>query len=205
MHGDRSAISRHILELSTYLGHANGTDTFSCLKAIPVLLHRVSAATERLHAGRGGDKRSRRATGGLPQRAAAAQSRQQSAYHRVLLRQLQTTGALRRAVSQGPVPPARSRQSRHHQAARLSRSPRDGPANGVRTRNVRLSAIKACLRFLEFRHPEWLDLAAQVRALPHKRADMPPVDYLHHGGAPWPSEPPSHRASMRFAILENRP
>ena len=53
--------------------------------------------------------------------------------------------------------------------------------NSVRTRNARLSAIKSFFRYLEFRHPEWLDLAAQVRALPQKRADLPPVDYLDHG------------------------
>lgn len=50
--------------------------------------------------------------------------------------------------------------------------------NGVRTRNARLSAIKSFFRYLEFRHPECLDLAAQVHALPQKKADLPPVDYL---------------------------
>ncbi len=53
--------------------------------------------------------------------------------------------------------------------------------NSVRTRNARLSAIKSFFRYLEFRYPEWLDLAAQVRALPQKRADLPPVDYLDRG------------------------
>ena len=50
--------------------------------------------------------------------------------------------------------------------------------NGVRTRNARLSAIKSFFRYLEFRHPECLDLAAQVHALPQKKADLPPLDYL---------------------------
>ena len=50
--------------------------------------------------------------------------------------------------------------------------------NGVRTRNARLVAIKSFFRYLEFRHPECLDLAAQVHALPQKRGDQPPVDYL---------------------------
>ena len=54
--GDRSAISRHMLALSTYLGHANATATYWYLEATPVLLNQVSAATERLHAGRGGDE-----------------------------------------------------------------------------------------------------------------------------------------------------
>ena len=54
--GDRSAISRHMLALSTYLGHANATETYWYLEATPVLLNQVSAATERLHAERGGDE-----------------------------------------------------------------------------------------------------------------------------------------------------
>ena len=52
--------------------------------------------------------------------------------------------------------------------------------NGVRTRNARLAAIKSFFRYLEFRHPECLDLAAQVHALPQKKCDQPPVDYLDH-------------------------
>ena len=52
--------------------------------------------------------------------------------------------------------------------------------NGVRTRNARLSAIKSFFRYLEFRHPECLDLAAQVHALPQKKGDLPPVEYLNH-------------------------
>ena len=50
--------------------------------------------------------------------------------------------------------------------------------NGARTRNARLAAIKSFFRYLECRHPAWLDLAAQVRALPLKKCDLPPVDYL---------------------------
>ncbi len=52
--------------------------------------------------------------------------------------------------------------------------------NGVRTRNARLAAIKSFFRYLEFRHPECLDLAAQVHALPQKKGDLPPVEYLNH-------------------------
>ena len=43
-----------MLALSTYLGHANATDTYWYLEATPVLLNQVSAAAERLHAERGG-------------------------------------------------------------------------------------------------------------------------------------------------------
>ena len=50
--------------------------------------------------------------------------------------------------------------------------------NGVRTRNARLAAIKAFFRFLEFRHPEHLDLAAQVRQIPAKKGDVPLIGSL---------------------------
>ena len=50
--------------------------------------------------------------------------------------------------------------------------------NGVRTRNARLAAIKAFFRFLEFRHPKYLDLAAQVREIPAKKGKVPLIGSL---------------------------
>ena len=50
--------------------------------------------------------------------------------------------------------------------------------NGVRTRNARLAAIKSFFRFLEFRHPGYLDLAAQVREIPAKKGEAPLIGYL---------------------------
>ena len=51
-------------------------------------------------------------------------------------------------------------------------------SNGVGTRNVRLAAIKSFFRFLEFRHPACLDMAARVRAIPQKKGDVPALRYL---------------------------
>ena len=50
--------------------------------------------------------------------------------------------------------------------------------NGVRTRNARLAAVKAFFRFLEFRHPGYLDLAAQVREIPAKKGEVPLIGSL---------------------------
>ena len=50
--------------------------------------------------------------------------------------------------------------------------------NGVRTRNARLAAIKAFFRFLEFRRPGYLDLAAQVREIPAKKGEVPLIGSL---------------------------
>ncbi len=54
--GDRNDIGRHMLALSTYLGHANASNTYWYLEATPVLLNQVSAATERLHERGGHDE-----------------------------------------------------------------------------------------------------------------------------------------------------
>ena len=50
--------------------------------------------------------------------------------------------------------------------------------NGIRTRNTRLAAIKSFCRFLEFRYPDHLDMAAQVHAIPQKKGDVPGLEYL---------------------------
>ena len=52
---ERRDVGRHMLTLSTYLGHSNTADTYWYLEATPVLLRQVSQATERLHEGRKND------------------------------------------------------------------------------------------------------------------------------------------------------
>lgn len=47
----REAVTRHMLALSTYLGHTHVTDTFWYLQATPVLLTQIAAAGEALHQG----------------------------------------------------------------------------------------------------------------------------------------------------------
>jgi integrase len=48
---DRSAVARHIVALSTYLGHAHVTDTYWYLQATPVLMGQIAEAGEALLAG----------------------------------------------------------------------------------------------------------------------------------------------------------
>ena len=45
----RRDVGRHMLALSTTLGHANVTDTYYYLEATPVLMRQVSEAAEKLH------------------------------------------------------------------------------------------------------------------------------------------------------------
>ena len=49
---ERRDVGRHMLALSTYLGHSSTVDTYWYLEATQVLLQQVSQATERLHEGR---------------------------------------------------------------------------------------------------------------------------------------------------------
>ena len=53
-----------------------------------------------------------------------------------------------------------------------------GRANTARSRNARLSAIKAFFRFVEHRRPACLEQALMIRALPIKRTDVRLIDYL---------------------------
>lgn len=50
---DRDAVSRHILALSTYLGHAHVTDTYWYLQATPILMAQIAEAGEALQRGDG--------------------------------------------------------------------------------------------------------------------------------------------------------
>lgn len=50
--------------------------------------------------------------------------------------------------------------------------------NGVRTRNIRLAAIRAFFGYLEYRYPEHLEHVAQVRAIPAKKGDVPLIGSL---------------------------
>ena len=43
---DRDSISRHMLALSTYMGHAEVSSTYWYLEATPVLLEQVATVTE---------------------------------------------------------------------------------------------------------------------------------------------------------------
>jgi len=50
--------------------------------------------------------------------------------------------------------------------------------NSARTRNARLSAIKAFMRFVEYRVPSMLDQVRQIQSIPRKRTDYKLVGYL---------------------------
>ena len=50
--------------------------------------------------------------------------------------------------------------------------------NGVGTRNIRLAAVKSFFKFIEFRHPDCLDMAARVHAIPQKKGDVPALRHL---------------------------
>jgi integrase len=48
---EREAVARHIVALSTYLGHGHVTDTYWYLQATPILMRQISEAGEAFHHG----------------------------------------------------------------------------------------------------------------------------------------------------------
>lgn len=54
----------------------------------------------------------------------------------------------------------------------------DKRGNGVRTRNLRLTAIRALFQYAAFRHPEHAAVIQRVLTIPAKRSDKPTVTFL---------------------------
>ena len=48
---DRATVARHLVALSTYLGHAHVTDTYWYLQATPIQMEQIAEAGEALHQG----------------------------------------------------------------------------------------------------------------------------------------------------------
>jgi integrase len=48
---DRETVARHVVALSTYLGHAHVTDTYWYLHTTPILMGQIAEAAEALHRG----------------------------------------------------------------------------------------------------------------------------------------------------------
>ncbi|MFT5419110.1 MAG: integrase/recombinase XerD, partial [Gammaproteobacteria bacterium] len=67
--------------------------------------------------------------------------------------------------------------------------------NTPRTRNARLAAIKAFMRFIEYRVPAAFDQIRQIRSIPSKRTDQVLVGYL---------DPPQIEALLNAPSLQSR-
>ena len=50
--------------------------------------------------------------------------------------------------------------------------------NSVRSRNIRLSAVRSCFRSVALRDPDSIGIATQVLAIPIKRGDKKLIGYL---------------------------
>lgn len=55
-----------------------------------------------------------------------------------------------------------------------------GRNNCVRTRNARLAAIHSFFRYVSFRAPEYAELCYQILAIPSKRFEKRPIEFLTH-------------------------
>jgi len=52
-------------------------------------------------------------------------------------------------------------------------------ANTPATRNVRLAAIRAFMRFIEYREPSAIEQIQRIRSIPMKRVDTRLIDHLN--------------------------
>ena len=163
--------------LSTYLGHAQPSDSYWYLTAAPELLE---LAADRLHAPK--------EAGHECARADAA-----SVVHRPADRSSATP-----ARTRSPPTATRSGCCSTTPSSRLGRQPcqldiaeLDAPliaafldhleterGNSIRTRNLRLAAIHSLFRYAQHRHPEHAQDIARVLAIPLKRADRAIVTFL---------------------------
>ena len=50
--------------------------------------------------------------------------------------------------------------------------------NCIRTRNARLAAIHSFFRYVSLREPAWADLCCQILAIPSKRFEKRPIEFL---------------------------
>jgi integrase/recombinase XerD len=51
-------------------------------------------------------------------------------------------------------------------------------SNSIRTRNARLAAIHSFFRYVSFQEPNYADLCRRILAIPSKRYDRRPIEYL---------------------------
>jgi site-specific recombinase XerD len=51
-------------------------------------------------------------------------------------------------------------------------------SNGIGTRNIRLSAIHSCFRYIATMYPEYLDQSQRILSIPFKRMPMRTIQYL---------------------------
>jgi len=81
--------------------------------------------------------------------------------------------------------------------------------NSERTRNLRLAAIRSFLRYVSYRHPCSLSSIQAVLAIPLKRFDRPPLDFLSREemeaiiAAPEKTTFSGHRDFVMFMTLYN--
>ena len=175
---DRAAVARHIVALSTYLGHAHVTDTYWYLQATPVLMNQIAEAGEALLTGRcrmtalapylSGFLREH-----LPKERRASQHTCEAYAQSFQL-------LLGFAASRLKITPAKIEIEQLDAPLILAflEHLEKKRGNSARTRNARLAAINSFFRFLEYRLPSCLDQSRRIHAIPMKKTDQALVGYL---------------------------
>ena len=163
---DRDSVSRHVLALSTYLGHVSMASTYWYLEATPVLLREIARAAENTTCGEDLEMTalsphiSKFLYEYLPRDRGASQHTIDS-YSESFLQLIDfAENRLRVRACTLKIEQLTAEVILDF----LEHLERDR-GNTIGTRNVRLAAIKSFFRFLEHRAPACLHLAAQVHAI----------------------------------------
>ena len=174
----REAVARHFVALATYMGHTDIAHTYWYLEATPELMTDIAAAAEALIA-KGGPMTpiAPLITGFLREhmpieRGYSPHTCETYAYAFRLLFVF-ASERLRQRPSQLCL--------EHIDAAWCSSflaHIEQQRGNGAPTRNCRLAAIKAFMRYVEFRVPSALEQIRQIQAIPTKRHDQALVRHL---------------------------
>ena len=173
-------VEREIPKLATYLGHVHVNDTYWYIEAVPELLE---LATRRLESREGGEAMTSNTNFPalvqafftdrlLRQRKASPHT---IAGYRDSFRLLLRFAAKRFAK----------------EPSKLSLEDLDAPFigefldhlekerhNSARTRNTRLAAIHSFFRYVSFQEPGCADLCRRILAIPSKRYERKPIEYL---------------------------
>ena len=175
---DRAAVARHIVALSTYLGHAHVTDTYWYLQATPVLMGQIAEAGEALLAGRC------RMTALAPYLSSFLREHlpkeRRASQHTCEAYAQSFQLLLCFAASRLKITPAKIEIEQLDAPLMLAflEHLEKKRGNSARTRNARLAAINSFFRFLEYRLPSCLDQSRRIHAIPMKKTDQALIGYL---------------------------
>ena len=176
---ERGQVARHFVALSAYTGHVDIRNTYWYLQATPEMMTDIAAAAE-MPVGRDSHAAaapapSSRTSCGTTCLASVAMSPQTCKAYAVSFRLLLEFAATRTGHAR---PGSRSSNSAASLIVNFLKHIEQERGNGATTRNLRLAAIKAFMRYVEHHVPSLMAQVGQIDAIPVKRCDQKLIRHL---------------------------